>query len=141
MRSRSTDAKLAALRRVPFLSGRSDAELTKLARLADQADLPEGYVLMTEGSKGREAVVIIEGWAAVMHGDETVAAVGPGEVVGEMSLLDHGRRSATVVAKTPMKVLVVGVAQFAMFADQPAVGRTIATNLSRRLREVEGAQN
>lgn len=63
--------------------------------------------------------------------------MGPGEIVGEMSMLDHGPRTATITAKTPMRVFAIGAATFAMFVDEPAIGRGMATQLAGRLRDVQ----
>jgi CRP-like cAMP-binding protein len=129
-----SSTQIALLRRLPLLAGSSDRELAEIARLVDETTVPAGARLTRKGEAAREAFVIVEGWAAVMHDDEPVAALGPGQFVGEMAMLDGGPRTATVVAKTDMRLLVVGPAAFSAFANQPKVARNMATQLAGRLR-------
>ena len=128
------DTKIAMLRRVPALRGCRDRDLARLAALVDECELPAGTVLMEEGRVGRESFFVVEGWAAVSRGGEVIAAIGPGEFVGEMALLDNEPRSATVVAKSDMRLLAIGPETFATFVAEPGVGRDMAAELSRRLR-------
>jgi CRP/FNR family cyclic AMP-dependent transcriptional regulator len=128
------DPRRALLRQVPGFGGLNDADLDKVAALVDECELPEGTVLMREGTIGRTSYVIAEGWAAVSVGGTAVAALGPGEHVGEMAMLDNQPRSATVVAKTPMRVLAIGPEAIGTFLDHPNVVRAIATGLAGRLR-------
>jgi DNA-binding CsgD family transcriptional regulator len=65
----------------------------------------------------------------------SISRLGPGEFVGEMSLLDYGTRSATVIAETPMRVLSISPRDFAALLNQPAVARRVASQLARRLRD------
>ena len=131
---RTSDPKLTRLRQVPGLGGMSDAELVRLASLVDECDLPEGTVLMREGTIGRSSYVVVDGWAAVSVSGTVLAALGPGDHIGEMAMMDNRPRSATVTAKTQMKVLVIGPEAMSIFLDQPHVVRAIATGLSSRLR-------
>src|SRR5688572_19421878 len=118
---RTSTTKLSLLRRVPALRGCTGGQLSKIESLVDEIALPAGHELTNQGTTAHEAFVIAEGWAAVMIGGEPVAALGPGEFVGEMAMLDNGRRTATVVAKTPMVVLVVSQKVFGTFVDHPAI--------------------
>ena len=95
------------------------------------------HVLTRENTTGRETFIVIDGWAAVSRGGEALAAIGPGEFIGEMSLLDQEPRTATVIAKTPMRLLALGPGAFTTFVSEPEVGRGLATQLAKRLREVE----
>ena len=132
------DPKIDRLRAVPGLAGTSDKELARLVPYVDDAELPAGFVLMEEGKPGREAFVIIEGEAEVTVHGSVVARLGTGEVIGEMSLLDHSPRSATVVAATPLKVLVLDPVGFRSILRTPSVATGLATGLAKRLRDVEG---
>ena len=130
---------MALLRRVPLLEPCTDRELTEVSRHVDEKEVPAGFVLTRQGATGRQAFVIVEGWAAVTIDGEPVAALGPGEVVGEVAMLDHGTRTATVVAKSDMQVLVVGPEAFPEFAAQPTVARGISRSLAERLRQADQA--
>lgn len=133
------DPKVALLRSVPALAGQADKELAQLAPLVDEVSFGTGEVLMREGAAGGEAFLIVEGRAEVAVGGRRVAFVGPGELVGEMALLDHSPRSATVTALTPMKLLVMTPGAFASILRQPTAGWRVAADLAARLRRLEGA--
>jgi CRP-like cAMP-binding protein len=128
---------LDLLRRIPGLTGRNDRDLARLARHVEETAVEAGTVLIEEGTDGRHAYVIIEGWAAVTVHGEPVAALGPGQFVGEMALLDHGPRTASVVAKTAMRLLTVAPDAFDALVGQADVARSMARGLSERLRELE----
>ena len=125
------------LRRLPAFKGHDDRSLTRLATLVDVIDLEAAQVLTHEGHTGRESFLVIEGWADVAVRGATVATLGPGQLVGEMAMLDHQPRTATVTARTPMTVLVIGPQNFESFCADPAVSRMIAVGLSERLRRIE----
>jgi CRP-like cAMP-binding protein len=129
--------KLMILQRTAAFKGCGERELNDIARLVDDATVLEGAQLTREGGTGREAFVIVDGWAAVIIDGEPVAALGPGEVVGEMAMLDLQPRSATVIAKTNMRLLVIGPEAFATFAGQPTIARRIATTMAERLRRAD----
>lgn len=96
-------------------------------------------MLIREGAVGAEAFLIVEGHADVVVAGKHVARVGPGEPVGEMALLDHSPRSATVTAVTPMRVPVLAAGSFASIVRQPVAGWRMAAVLAARLRQAEGA--
>ncbi len=128
-----------SLRQIPGLTGVKDAELARLALAVDECSVPEGTVLVREGTVARASYVIVDGRAEVAIGGTPVAAVGPGDHVGEMALLDGQPRSATVTAKTDMRVLVIGPSAIGTFLDQPSVVRAIAAGLASRLRAADAA--
>jgi CRP/FNR family cyclic AMP-dependent transcriptional regulator len=107
MKRSTEDVKLTALSRSPLFAGFSKKELELLGRITDELDLPEGRVLMREGENGREFYVIIEGEADVVKGGNHIRTCGPGEFVGEISLIAQTPRTATVTAKSPMRVFVM----------------------------------
>ena len=85
----------------------------------------------------RSSYVIVDGWAAVSVSGTAIAAVGPGDHVGEMALLDNQPRSATVTAKSPMRVLEIGPAAMSRFLHHPEVLRAIAVGLAGRVRQAD----
>lgn len=137
MRKKLAGPQVALLRSVPAFRTCSDRELEEVARLVDEASIPEGQTIITEGSMARQAFVILEGWAAVTVHGEPIAALGPGQFVGELAMLDHGPRTATVVAKTPMRLLVIGPAAFGAFSREPSIGARLAEGLAGRLRDAD----
>jgi len=133
------DAVIEALRSVPGLRGQSDRVLAALAPLVDEIDIAVGQRLTREGVAGQEAFVVVDGDAEVFVDGEAVATVGPGDFVGEMAMLDIGPRTATVRAKTQMRVLVIGPQAFGAFVEHGGVARSMATQLAQRLRRADGS--
>jgi CRP-like cAMP-binding protein len=131
------DPTLDQLRRIPALRAQKDRALRALAPLVDHADIPAGHRLTSEGSVGAEMFIVIDGQADVYIDGELVAEAGPGDFIGEMAMLDRGPRSATVRARTPMRVLVVGPSAFASFVEHGGVARAMASKLANRLRQAD----
>lgn len=126
--------------RIHLFSGCSDRDLEHLARAVDKVTLAEGSVLTHQGDVGREAFIIVEGTAEVTRDGKAVATIGPGAVVGEMSLLDGGLRSATVTATSDMDVLVLTRPAFNAVLDEvPSFAHRLLVSLAHRLRAAEGA--
>lgn len=123
---------------VSLFSACSKKELQAVARASDEIDLAEGTVLCEQGSVGREAFVLMEGTAEVRRNGKKVATIGPGTCVGELSLLDHGPRTATVTATTDLKVLVIGVREFAAILDDvPTIAHKLMRALASLVRELD----
>ena len=138
MPSRNHQAEL--LGRVPLFSACSKKELRNLASLVSEVSFPAGAVLAREGEPGEEAFVVVSGEVDVTIGKKKVATVGPGEILGEMSLLDLGPRSATATARTEVDLFVLNPREFAsMIDDSPSVARKMLRTLASRLRAVERA--
>ena len=123
---------------VPLFSACSKRELGKVAKAGDELKVKAGHALTTPGDAGREAYVIIDGKAVVRRGNRKVATLGPGDCVGELALLDHGPRTATVVADEDMTLFVLGARQFAaVLEDVPTLSRKIMASLAGRVRELD----
>ncbi len=126
------------LSRIPLFAGCSDRDLEHLAHAADRIRLPEGTLLTRQGDIGREAFVILAGSAAVDRDGERVAEIGPGDVVGELALLDGGPRSATVTATSDIEALVLTRPAFTAVLDEiPTLAHRLLVTLARRLRTAE----
>lgn len=134
---RKIDPKAERLRSFPSLKNLSDRELEAVVKLVAEAAVDAGHVLTREGTLGRETFLIIEGSAAVTGGGEHLGDLGPGDMVGEMSLIDGAPRSATVTATTPMRLFVLGVTEFDSFARFPRVNAGIMRGLTQRLRAAD----
>lgn len=127
------------LRSVPGLDALSDRALGDLAPLVSELLLEPGRVLTREGTAGREAFILLEGEADVFVDGEMVASATGGEFVGEMALLDHEPRCATVRARTPMRVLVIEARAFPTILAHAEATRAMATQLAQRLRRADAA--
>ena len=137
---KSGDGKVSLLKEVPLFWACSDKELRKIARIADEVDRPAGAVLIKEGEAGRELFVIADGSVKITRGKRKIATVGRGNVIGELAVLDHGPRSATVTTETPVKLFVIDARSFsALIEDAPTVGYKIAKTLAERLRSAENS--
>jgi CRP-like cAMP-binding protein len=90
---------------IPLFSELSGEELSAVASVAGEREVEPGTRLTTEGDFGHCVYAIEEGTADVSCDGETIGTVQRGDVVGEVAVLASGRRSATVVATTPMKLL------------------------------------
>src|SRR5437870_3053294 len=97
----------ADLRSVPLFQSLDRRELKALSRWADELDMPAGKTLVEQGAWGWEFFVIIDGEAEVLRGGELITQLGPGDFFGEMALREHDKRSATVVARTPVRLAVM----------------------------------
>ncbi len=113
-------------------------QLHQLARLTTELDAARGAVLCREGEVGRECFVVRDGEATVTIGGEQVATIGPGDVVGELALLDGEPRVATVTAATDMRLVVLSRPEFnKVLADMPTVSRGILESVGARLRAAD----
>lgn len=130
------------LGRIPLFSGCSKRELRDIASLTTEVDFTKGTVLTRQGDPGDECFVIVQGTVDVAIDGMTLAELEPGQIVGEMSLLDQGPRTATVTAKGDVKVLVLTPLEFAtLLDDAPGVAKKLLKSLAQRLRAVESARH
>ena len=132
------DTHLDRLATIPLFRACSRKELQKIARATVETDVEPGGTLTEQGAAGRECFVIVEGTASVKRNGRKVATLGPGDYVGELSLLDHGPRTATVVAESPMRVLVLGPREFSgVLDDVPTLAHKMLASLASRVRELD----
>jgi CRP/FNR family transcriptional regulator, cyclic AMP receptor protein len=95
------------LKSIPLFSTLPDEELQAIAPFAEEVDVEEGKVLVKEGQYSYEFIAIRDGTAEVTRGGEHVASLGPGDFFGEIGLLEQALRTATVTAKSPMKIVTL----------------------------------
>lgn len=137
MGSRGRD-KVQELQQLEMFRGCRPAELRALAAAVDEATVPAGTVLCQQGDTGRECFVLTSGEVDVLIDDVCVATLGPGQVVGELSMLDHGPRTATVVTRTKAELFVIPRRRFKVLMERvPPLGGALMVALSQRLRAVE----
>jgi len=119
---------------VAFFDGFSDAELGRVAKLFTEIELPAGSVVMDQGDPGTYCYVIVDGEVGVYVRGERVNSSGAGDVFGEMALVDHQPRTATVVADTDLKLLRFGTRDFHRLMDEmPKANERIMGMLRARL--------
>jgi CRP/FNR family cyclic AMP-dependent transcriptional regulator len=130
--------KLAALGQGDLFRHFDRPALERLAEIAEDVTIDAGAVLCEQGRVAQECWVVMTGEAEVkIGGDQLVAVVGPGETIGEMGLLDHLPRSATVTARTPMELLRIDGKRFTELLGGSAMALGLLEILSRRIRDLE----
>jgi len=133
-----SDPKLDLLHAVPLFSRLGKGDIKRLGQLTEDIDLAAGTTLIRQGDSGREMFVIVSGRVGVTRDGESLAERGPGDVLGEISLLADIRRSATVTALTPMRLLVLGRREFFSLMDEmPTVRAAIFEVLASRLASLD----
>jgi CRP-like cAMP-binding protein len=128
------NAKIDLIRRAPLFSNCSRKELESVAHIADEIDLPKGKQLIREGERGREFFVLLDGTADVLKGNRQIRTMGPGDFFGEIALIADTPRTATVVAKTPLRALVITDRAFrTLLEQQPQLQLKVLQALAERL--------
>jgi len=131
---------LDRLRAVPLLEGCTAEELDRIATLAEEIEVPAAEVLTHEGARETFFYIIATGTATVTLEGRTLATLGPGAFFGEMALLTHGPRTATVTADTAMQLLRLDERSFeALLKDAPSVARKVLEGIAKRLRDADEA--
>ncbi len=134
----SQDDKIERLENVPLFHACSQRQLRAVARIAGVFDAPAGTVLIRTGEAGEEFFLIVEGTAQVHVSAKKRIRLRPGDFFGEMSLIDGGPRSATVVAETPLRLLVIHRRHFETLLDKvPGITQTLLVTLCGRVRHAE----
>jgi len=130
----SQDVKVEALKRAPLFEGLSKKELRELARVTEDLKVEPGTVLCREGKVGREFFVIVDGTADVTKGGKRIARRAGGDFVGEIALLTTSKRTATVIATTPLRCFILTQGDFRRVLDaNPGVQRKVMQALAERL--------
>jgi CRP-like cAMP-binding protein len=133
------DERLETLRKVSLFEGLSDRELEAVAHASKERRFDTGDTVVVEGEGGVGFFVVAEGTARVEARGRRVGAITSGGSFGEVALLDDvGRRTATVIAESPLRVYGLTAWQFTPLLEQhPTIAVKVARMLARRLREAE----
>jgi CRP-like cAMP-binding protein len=132
----TTVEKLLFLKGVALFADVPGEDLAQIALIAEELDAEPGAELVREGEAGDALYLVIEGNLRVLKAGREVSALSEREVFGEMALLDAAPRSATVQARSEVRLLRVHREEFAeLLAERPEVARGIIQVLVRRLRE------
>ena len=119
---------------VPLFSALSRKERERVARWADEVDVPDGYHLLDQGRFPHEFFVILEGNVEVRKDGEHVTDLGPGDFFGEIAILQHDRRTASVIATTPVHAVVMLARDFEeMSNEMPHVCEQVHAAIRERL--------
>ena len=137
-----------ALARVDLFSGLPKKDLKDLATYCGERTFSPGSVMLSQGEQGLGLFIITKGTARITRKnspdgpEEVLGTAGPGDIIGEMALLDDLPRSATVTAIDEVTVLLLPLWEFRrilrrIFSSDPDVGLDMLAVLSRRLRKAE----
>lgn len=134
----SKKASLEHLRNVSLFTSCSTKDLEKIAKVGEEISFPAGTLIVDQGQTGTEAFVVMEGAVIVKRNGKKVATLGPGSIVGELSLLDHGPRTATVICDTDCALLMIGQRNFLAVVDEvPALSHKLMAALAGRIRDLD----
>jgi CRP/FNR family transcriptional regulator, cyclic AMP receptor protein len=112
--------------------------LEDLAGGARRISLAPGQTLIREGEEGDDVLLVTEGAASVSVGGMLIGTIGPGDCVGEMSLLDSAPRSATVMSVGALRALVIPADRFrALLQSEPSVYQRLTATMTARLRNAQ----
>jgi CRP/FNR family transcriptional regulator, cyclic AMP receptor protein len=132
------DSKLELLAKVPLFQGLDRTSLGHVGRLADEIDLPADKLLLAEGELPYEFFIVVEGQVRIDRDGEQLNMLGPGDFLGEIALLDGGRRTATATTETPVRLLVLGSREFhSLLAEYPEIRASVLAQLADRVRRAE----
>jgi CRP/FNR family transcriptional regulator, cyclic AMP receptor protein len=133
-RARKTDL----LAQMPLFSTCSRRQLSQVSAFTVADELRSGSVLTRQGASGGIAYILASGQAEVLRGGQRLALLGPGDVVGELSLIDGKPRSATVKAVTDLEVLEIDARDLTRLLHKaPAVTLRLLAALADRLRQTD----
>ncbi len=95
------------LKRIRIFEDVPNDDLKVVTTFATSDEVPEGTVIVKEGDFANEFMAIEEGTAKVTRGGEEVAQLGPGDIFGEISLIEKERRAASVEATSRVKLIKI----------------------------------
>lgn len=128
------NAKADLIAAVPLFAGCSKAELGEVAAISDELDLPEGATLIREDERGREFLIVIDGTVEVTQKGRKLSELGAGSWVGEIALIADVPRTATVVATSPVRLLVITDRAFQhLIRKTPSIAAKVLQSLGERL--------
>lgn len=136
----SKAAQLEHLRSVPLFSACSKRELQAIQKAGDEIVMTAGTMIVDQGQMGREAFVLLDGEVVVRRNGRKVTNLGPGAVIGELSLLDHGPRTASVICETDCTLFVLDQRHFQKAIEHnPQMAMKLLGTIAGRVRDLDRA--
>lgn len=137
-RRRSRAEAMALLARVPLFADLPKTQLRKIADITGVRHAPAGDQLVKEGVAGSVFFVIVEGRVKVIRGRRTLQRLGPGDFLGELSILTGALRSASAVTETPVECLTLSSADLrAVLRREPSIAMKMLECVAERLVELD----
>ena len=132
--ARRQDPKLVALQGVPLFKDLKKKDLAAVGRIADEIDFPTGKELIREESPGSQFFVLLDGNVDVRRRGRKINTLGPGDFFGEIALLTNHETTATIIATTPVTVVVITRANFKrLLHDAPGAQWDVLQALAKRM--------
>jgi CRP-like cAMP-binding protein len=123
---------------LPIFAGVEHAELMKLAKYAEEVDVPAGTELTHEGRVEGPVYVVLSGWFSVERDGKAVDTIGPGGIFGEIAAIDGGPRTATGRAVQDSRVIAMSPRQFNDVLDaSPQLQQAVMAEMERRLAQID----
>jgi CRP/FNR family cyclic AMP-dependent transcriptional regulator len=130
-----TDATLDWLAEVSIFRGLSRKDLTAIRNTMRERDFAAGETVVAQGESEGRFYLITEGKATVLVGTTTRNVLGPGDYFGEISLIDHGPRMATVRADTPLHTMTLAPFTFRpMLQSHADIAYAVLVEMCNRIR-------
>ncbi len=124
---------VARLKELGVFAGATDHQLKRIAKAGHALSVPEGWSMIWENTPADKAYVVLRGTASVQHDHLEFAQVHEGGLIGEMAVVNHKLRSATVVASTPLEVLHFTREALGKLSDEiPAFRREVTRTVASR---------
>ncbi len=130
------------LKSVPWFADLNEKELAEVDRLVTPLDFPDGEKLMTEGAVANEMFIVKSGTLSISVDGEQITTLGEGAFVGELALLTHSHRSASVTAIGPVSVLHIAGTDFSSLLHEfPEIAVKMLPIVARRAQELGHAED
>jgi CRP-like cAMP-binding protein len=127
------------LKQAKLLQGLPESELRSLEKQMKTVKHPAGHEIVVKGENGVGFMIILDGTVTVATVQGKARRLGPGDSFGEMALLDHEGRSATIKADTDVSLATIPEWNFKPFLkEHPEVAYRLLQLLSQRVRQAEG---
>jgi CRP-like cAMP-binding protein len=123
----------ATIQSVPLFGDVPRRFRSEVVRWADELDAPAGTEIIRQGEYAQEFFVIVEGEADVVKDGERIAVLEAGQFFGEVGLLGNSWRTASVIARTPMRLLVLAPREFSsLLLAAPAIAERVRDTARER---------
>jgi CRP/FNR family cyclic AMP-dependent transcriptional regulator len=132
------EERLELLERVPLLSDVPRDVLARIAKIAEEKDLPAESAITHEGRHEGYFFIVISGSVRIERAGRVVNTLGPGDFLGSTALLDGGPRTATATTDAPSRILSIRNEQFdELLEASPTVRTSVLDAVDRNLRAID----
>lgn len=130
---------MVEVKQAKLFQGLPDSEVRTIEKQMKIVKHPAGHEIVVRGDGGVGFMIITDGTVAVETVQGKTRKLGPGDSFGEMALLDHEGRSATITAESDVTMATIPEWNFKPFLkEHPEVAYRLLQTLSRRVRQAEG---